>query len=85
MDQETQKALESLNEMIHTPGWDVLEEDIQEKVDDLKEQVLHPEVTGDLLKIAQGRIIAYREILSLPVIVEAALNPEVEEDQDDSV
>ncbi len=78
MDAETRKELEALNELIHLPGWDILVSDVEDKVEELKEQVLHPEVTGDLLKIAQGRIIAYREILALPTIVEAALNQEVE-------
>lgn len=86
MDDITRRALENLNEMVHTKGWDVLEEDIKEKVEELKEQVLHPTVTGELLKVAQGRILAYREILSLPTIIEAALNQESDnEDVDDSV
>ena len=86
MDQETLEALENLNEMINTPGWDVLKGDIEDKIEELKEQLLHPEVTGDLLKVAQGRILAYREILSLPIIVEAALNQEVEtEDESDPI
>jgi len=82
MDAVTLKALENLNEMIHTKGWDVLEEDIKEKIEELKESVLQTDVTGDLLKIAQGRILAYREILSLPIIVEKALAPEEPEEYD---
>lgn len=82
MDDVTSKALESLNEMVHTKGWDVLEDDIKEKIEELKESILHTDVTGDLLKIAQGRILAYREILSLPIIVEKALTPDEPEEYD---
>ncbi len=82
MDAETRKELEALNELIHLKRWDILVEDIENKVEELKEQVLHPEVTGDLLKIAQGRIIAYREILALPTIVDAALNQEEDTEVD---
>jgi hypothetical protein len=82
MDAETRKTLELLNNTVHTPGWDVLADDLETKIEQIKEELLNTQITGDLLKIAQGRILAYRDILSLPVFLDEALKPQEVDESD---
>lgn len=76
MDTETRKGLEQLNETVNSVGWNILADDLETKIELLKEELTKTQIDGDLLKIAQGRILAYREILSLPAYLDQALKPE---------
>lgn len=85
MDQKTRESLEQLYELTNTPGWAVLAEDLDKKVEAIKEELTVPskEVDGELLRIAQGRILAYRDILSIHGAVGYALKQADEEAEED--
>ncbi len=65
---EDRIALEELNLMVSTPGWKILSESIDKKIEAIKEELTAPvpEMNEYLLRIAQGRLLAYRDILSVP-------------------
>lgn len=71
MDNQTREALEKLSETVNTEGWEVLSKDLEAKIEAIKEELTIPDkaIDADILKIAQGRILAYRDILSLPVVI----------------
>lgn len=83
MDTEARKSLEDLNETLTTKGWQILSDDLEAKVEALKEELTKVQVDNDLLKIAQGRILAYREIMALPTFIEQALKQDEEEVEED--
>jgi len=83
MDADVAQKLARIYELTRMPGWADLEEDLKEKMDAIKDALAHDvSVTHELLKIAQGRILAYRDILAIPVLVEHTLN-QVDEDPND--
>lgn len=60
-------------------------EDLEKKIEAIKEELTQPskEVDGDLLRIAQGRILAYRDILSVPASIEFAFKQAEEEKEEE--
>jgi hypothetical protein len=81
---ETQR-LEAIQSTVITDGWKYLCEDIQEKVDSMKEELLHPNVSLEMLRFGQGRVAVYRELLSLRQVVEHVLDQAKEDAIEDSV
>lgn len=75
MDKQAEDALTDLSEMVNTEGWKVLTDDVEKKIEAIKEELTTPslDMNGDLLRIAQGRILAYRDILAIPIVVQHAL------------
>jgi hypothetical protein len=72
MDRETREFYEALSETVKTPGWKLYSDSLNKKIEAIKEELVTGslDVTQDLLRVAQGRILAYRELISLPYVVE---------------
>lgn len=87
MDAKTRQDLEELNETCKTNGWEILSKSIEKKIEAIKEELTLPriEVNEHLLRIAQGRILAYRDLLSLPLQTHYALVQDEEIGEDDPV
>jgi hypothetical protein len=85
MDEQTTRAVEAMAEMVQTSGWDHLASDLESKINAIKDVLTRPEETNiDVLRIAQGRLMAYRDLLALPIMLAQALRDHREVD-DDSV
>jgi len=78
------EKLERIWETVNSPGWTDIEQDLKEKVEQMKVALVTDlNADGDLLKIAQGRVLSYNEILSLYNVVKYALdNKDAEPDED---
>jgi hypothetical protein len=66
------------------PGWAILTEDLQERVDNIKESMLHGELSVYDVGLAQAHVKVYREIINLRLMVEQALK-QAQEDEADSI
>ena len=61
-------------ETVNTPGWKDLEEDMREKVEQIKSALVDPHTTDEaVLRIAQGRILTYNDFLSMYAMLEHVL------------
>lgn len=76
------KRAEAIQSTVVTDGWKHLLDDVQNKVEQLKHELTNPNVTLDLLRLAQGRIIVYNEMLSLRALIENALDQHKEDEAD---
>lgn len=74
MSPEDLKRLEAIQSTVTSDGWNYLIEDIQAKVDAMKEEFLNPQVTLDLIRFGQGRVSVYKEIIGLRSVVERVLD-----------
>lgn len=73
MNPEDIKKFESLQDLFVHPGWKVLEEELEFKVESIKEGFTQLGVSDALLAYGQGRISVYREFAGLPSVIDAAL------------
>lgn len=78
MNQDDRNRLEAIQSTVTSDGWNYLIEDIQAKVDSMKEEFLNPQVTLELLRFGQGRIAVYKEIIGLRSMVEHVLDDDAE-------
>lgn len=78
MNQDDRNRLEAIQSTVTSDGWNYLIEDIQAKVDSMKEEFLSPQVTLELLRFGQGRIAVYKEIIGLRSVVEHVLDDDTE-------
>jgi len=79
MDDKTAEKLGRIWETVNTPGWKDLEEDMREKISQIKDALVDPgSGTGDLLRIAQGRILTYNDFLSLYAMLDHVLKEDDE-------
>jgi len=86
MTHDVRVSLEKLSEMVNTEGWEIMVDDLEKKIEAIKEELTTPsaEVNGDLLRIAQGRILAYRDILSIPSSISFAFEQDKEDRAEDN-
>lgn len=86
MEPHVVEKLERIWDTVNSPGWADIEQDLNEKIEQMKTAlVTDMAVDGDLLKVAQGRVLSYNELLSLYNVVKYALehqNDEVEDSED---
>lgn len=73
MSPDDRTRLEAIQSTVISDGWNYLIEDIQAKVDSMKEEFLNPQVTLELLRFGQGRISVYKELIGLRNVVERVL------------
>ena len=86
MEPHIRVRLEKMLETTKTEGWQLLSEDLETKITMIKEELVsNLNVEQDVLKIAQGRTMSYRDILSLPIVLENALDEKDEADEPDSI
>lgn len=86
MDAETRVRLEQMWDTVNTDGWNTLMDDLKEKIRLIKEELaLNLNVDQDLLKIAQGRIMAYNDMLTLHPVLDQALSQKEDPDEPDTV
>jgi len=79
------EKLERIWETVNSPGWADIEQDLKEKVEQMKVAlVTDMNADGDLLKVAQGRVLSYNEILSLYDVVKYALDNKDAETTEDA-
>jgi hypothetical protein len=81
---ETIKKLETLFDLTAHPGWKFLTDDLQERIDAIKEGLTHNEVTPYDLGQAQAHVKVFREFLGLRTLVEHAIR-QAQEDEADSI
>lgn len=73
--------LEKIRDTVISEGWQLLMIDVEAKLQALTEAMTNPKNTLDEMRVAQGRIFGYRELLGLPVMIELALK-EKEDDKE---
>lgn len=76
MTPEDVKKFEKLQDLFSHPGWALLIDECNFKVDAIKESFTTFGLTEALVAYGQGRVSVYRELNSLPLIIEQALKPE---------
>lgn len=81
MTSEDVKRLEAIQSTVVTDGWKYIIEDVETKVKQLKDELINPQVGLDLLRLAQGRIVVYNELLTLGVMVDQALEMNKEDNE----
>jgi hypothetical protein len=70
---DKQKELELIFDMTSHPGWKYLCEDLEQRVDALKEGMITNESTPYQIGLAQGHAKVYREIISLRRLLDHVL------------
>lgn len=81
MTSEDAKKFETLQDLFAHEGWALLVEEMNAKIEAIKEGFTRPGLTVDYLAFGQGRINVYREMDSLPRVIEHALNEYKEDAQ----
>jgi hypothetical protein len=71
--------LEKIRETVISEGWKLLMADVETKTSDLKNALTAPANTLDEIRVAQGRLFVYRELLALPAMIENALAQQEED------
>lgn len=66
-------------------GWKILEAEFELNIDALKEGLLDYAQDYDRVMYTRGRIATLRDIKNFPVLVEASLEEDDEDEQTDSV
>ena len=79
MDQETQEWYETMLDLYQHKGWELLQEQLQARVDSLKEQAYQVCDTNEKWQYARGQITTYSEILCMKGVTEASYDNLVEE------
>jgi predicted DNA-binding protein len=85
MTTEDTRRLEAIQSTVASDGWKYLVEDIEQKIEAMKEEFLNPNVSLEALRFGQGRIQVYKEFLSLKQVVDAVLDQAKEEAAEDAV
>jgi hypothetical protein len=84
VDEENVSRLERIWETVNSAGWKDLEEEFNSKIEQIKTALVTDfESTGDLLRVAQGRILVYRELLSLHAAIQYTFEQMKVKDTDD--
>lgn len=79
---EDVKRFEDLQDLFSNPGWKVLADELEFKVEAIKEGFTQFGTLPELISYGQGRISVYREFLTLPDIINNALNEHANEQAD---
>lgn len=74
-----EQKLEELFDMTNHPGWKLLMEDLNERVDALKEGLANNRADEYQLGLAQGHIKVYRELSNLRVMIEQLMKQQQED------
>lgn len=65
-----EQKLEELFEMTNHKGWKLLMEDLTDRVEALKEGLVHNRADEYQVGLAQGHVKVYREMINLRVMIE---------------
>jgi hypothetical protein len=76
------QKLEVLHEMTNVPGWKLLVEDLEARVDALKEGLVNNRSDEYQIGLAQGHIKVYREFINLRVMIDQLQKQYAEEAED---
>jgi hypothetical protein len=76
------EKLEALHEMTNVPGWKLLVEDLEARVDALKEGLVNNRSDEYQIGLAQGHIKVYREFINLRVMIDQLQKQYAEEAED---
>jgi hypothetical protein len=79
---DKQKELELIFDMTSHPGWKCLCEDLEARVDALKEGMITNESTPYQIGLAQGHVKVYREVIALRSFLDNYLSQKAEDDAD---
>lgn len=82
MTPEDVKRFEILLDLSAHPGWSILLDEFDFKIDSLKDGFTTFGITSELLAFGQGRISVYRELASLRPILSQALENNKEDEQE---
>lgn len=83
MSNDDTKRLEAIHSTVSSDGWKYLVEDIESKIDAMKEEFVNPNVSLELLRFGQGRISVYKEMVSLRDVVSQIIDQHAEDLQED--
>ena len=78
---DKQKELELIFDMTSHPGWACLVDDLEQRVDALKEGMITNESTLYQVGLAQGHVKVYREIIALRKFLDQYLEQIKEDDE----
>jgi hypothetical protein len=81
MEDQIQK-LETLFDLTSHPGWKILTEDMEDRIDAIKESLTQGEVSAYDLGLAQAHVKVFREITTLRNMVEIAIKQSIEDATD---
>ena len=84
MSPDEAKRLEAIQSTVTSDGWKYLVEDIQAKIEAIKEEFTQPSTNLEMLRFGQGRLIVYREFVALRAIVEQIIDQHAEDAIEDS-
>lgn len=82
MTPEQIRELEQILETCNSPGWKLILNDVDHKVDAIKEGFTQFGITEQLWNYGQGRISVYRELLTLEAVLDEALKQAKEDSLD---
>lgn len=80
---DKQKELELIFDMTSHPGWKFLVEDLEARVDALKEGMITNESTPYQIGLAQGHVKVYRELSVLRKFLDNYLSQKAEDEIED--
>ena len=78
---QRRKALERQWDMVNTPGWADMEAEYSDKVENIKQALLNPNMDNESTYFARGMAHAYQEIVSRRIATEVAMNELDETDE----
>lgn len=84
MDNVQVKKLEQLFDLTSHPGWIMLCEDMQERIEATKEGMTRAEVTAYQQGLANGHIKVYRELIALRRIIEISREQAKDEETEEA-
>lgn len=83
MTPEQVKDLEDIYSTVTSKGFKLLLNDVETKLEGIKEELTNPSVPLEVARVAQGRVIVYRELLACQSMVENALKNAAEDAADE--
>lgn len=86
MNEAQARTVDNLREMFATEGWKKYLEDVQTKVEGIKEELLNPEIPENVANFGRGRVAVYRELLAFEQLVDNFVEQsakDAEEDKED--
>jgi len=75
----TQAELEKMRDTVISDGWKLLMQDVQKQHDTIRDALGNPAGTIDEIRVAQGRLSVYRELLALPDVIDLTLKQREED------
>lgn len=83
MNEAQARTVDNLRDMFATEGWKKYLEDVETKVNAIKEELTNPEIPENVANFGRGRIAVYRELLTFERLVDQFVQ-QAAEDKDEA-